>query len=170
MMKNTALQVVLGNTDGVTVSKLAMTAKIGLTSVHHERIHRHHEVWLTEARKNQTLKLHADCARYHHGDVPVECRIIEVQSILEWTSVAERVDGTRVVTITKRPTMGLADETAFWERMFEDVWYQFRFRAEDSDGEYTEYSGPSAPSSPSTDPEDYTDHRYLLWFPIRHEM
>ena len=69
-MKNTALQVVLDNTDGVTVAKLARTAKIELTPVHLARI----PIGKKECMKNKWMQLVADNERYLHGDIPVEFR------------------------------------------------------------------------------------------------
>ena len=169
-MKNTALQVVLDNTDGVTMAKLARTKKSELTHVHHLRISMHKK----ETFKNASLKIHADWERYKYGDIPVEVRVIEEESFGEsWLSDAEWVDKTRVIKITKGPARGLADETVFWKKMLTDVSYQLeeaicRYEEPFSDGEYTEVSRTD--SEYDTDPEDYTDHRYLLFFPIRHEM
>ena len=169
-MKNTALQVVLDNTDGVTVAKLARTAKIELTPVHHLRISMHKK----ETFKNASLKIHADWERYNYGDIPVEVRVIEEEFFGgSWLSGAEWVDKTRVIKITRGPARGLADETFFWEKMLTEVSDQLeeaicRYEKPESDGEYTEVS--DGESEYDTDPEDYTDHRYLLFFPIRHEM
>jgi hypothetical protein len=117
MMKNTVLQVVFDNTDGVTVAKLARTAKIELTPVHHLRIETHKEV---QVLKNECFNILADKERYQHGDVPVECRVEEeITNVLTFHHYW--VDNTRVVLITKNPTKGLADETAFWKEMLADL-------------------------------------------------
>ena len=73
-MKNTALQVVLDNTDGVTVAKLARTAKIELTPVHYHRVEKDEDYGIAESKKCEFMRIKADFERYLYGDVPVEFR------------------------------------------------------------------------------------------------
>ena len=151
-MKNTALQVVLDNTDGVTVAKLARTAKIELTPVHHLRIETHKEV---EILKNECFKIHADWERYQYGDVPVECRVVEVEfSSWNWTgSRSKWVDNTRVVTIMKSLTKGLADETALWKEMLADL-------SDNIKDHIAYYEDPPSPPPESHSDDDLSDQSH----------
>ena len=54
------MEVVLNNTDGVTMAKLARTAKLGLTPVHHIRIQKDEDYGVKESLKHKYMHLRAD--------------------------------------------------------------------------------------------------------------
>ena len=72
------MEVVLDNTDGVTMAKLARTAKFELTPVHRECT----RIGYKEYMKHKWMQLLAELERYEHGDVPVEFRISSLQPYL----------------------------------------------------------------------------------------
>jgi hypothetical protein len=122
MMKNTVLQIVLDNTDGVTVAKLARTAKIKITPVHYHRVERDEDYGIAESKKHEFMRIKADFERYLYGDVPVEFRENIGWSLYDHYIKGEGwVDGTRVIEYTRPPWELVRDngwlQRAYWERV-----------------------------------------------------